>query len=266
MLLVTSSCAINKILMALRRRREGPELEATAWGYVRYSTKRQGLLSVERQCEAIEWWAKRRGVTLLGISWDYERSRMLSHDDRHGLMWAIFEAMGPRRIGVLVAESVSRFAGDAVILAGIKDALPRWARLATSTETGNEDIDEELEDYGAINSKREIRQISQRIKGSLARLRARGAVSGNPPYGQRRKADGQHVLRDDGSRKCGPDCAGCRNLEPDPEEQRCLSRMRELDASGMTYERIGRRLTKEGFRNRLGHVWIKQRIQRLLAC
>ena len=46
-----------------------------AWGYVRYSTASQGENSVERQVQAIERWATRFGMVLVGISFDFEVSR-----------------------------------------------------------------------------------------------------------------------------------------------------------------------------------------------
>ena len=67
----------------------GKRVESRAWGYVRYSTDKQGRNSTERQLEALQSWAARRGVELVGFSTDEEVSRTLAYGDRPGLIEAL---------------------------------------------------------------------------------------------------------------------------------------------------------------------------------
>lgn len=240
-------------------------VERTAWGYVRYSTDKQGRNSLERQVEALESWATRRGLTLLGISHDVELSRTLAYGDRPGLTGAL-ETVASERIDVLVGESVSRLAGDAAILAGIRGALPRGARLATADETGNEDLDEDRQEFEAFFSRREIKQIRQRTRGALAVKKMRGEAMGCLGFGYRRKADGMHVMRD-GARKClakSPDCGGCLHVEPDPGEQAVIRRVVALSAEGLSLQGIVDSLTADQISGRTGNPFGRTQVQRML--
>ena len=241
-------------------------VETTAWGYVRYSTDKQGKNSLERQVEALEGWAQRRGVTLLGISHDFEKSRTLAYGDRPGLLGAI-ELVTEEKIDVLVGESVSRLAGDSVILAGIRGALPRGARLATADETGNEDLDDDRQEFEAFFSKREIKQIRTRTKGALAVKKMRGEVVGCVPYGYRRKADGAHVMRE-GMRKCAasvPGCGGCLHVEADEAEQAVIRYVVELSGEeGLSLQGICDALEHEHIFSRAREPFGRTQVQRML--
>jgi DNA invertase Pin-like site-specific DNA recombinase len=240
-------------------------VERTAWGYVRYSTDKQGRNSLERQVEALESWANRRGLSLLGISHDVEMSRTLAYGERPGLTGAL-DLVKSEHIDVLVGESVSRLAGDSVILAGIRGALPRWARLATADETGNEDLDDDRQEFEAFFSKREIKQIRQRTRGALAMKKLRGEAMGVLSYGFRLKANGSHVMRDR-VRKCigrAPDCAGCLHVEPDEGEQAIIRRVLALSAEGKTLQGILDSLTADQIYSRVGKPFGMTQIQRMI--
>lgn len=240
----------------------------TAWGYVRYSTDKQGLASVLRQVEAIERWAARTGTELLGISFDYELSRTLDHGARPGLGYAL-DVVRAHKIGVLVGESVSRLAGDGFILETIRRQLPKGSRLATSDETGDRDLDEDRQEFDAMFSRREIKQIRQRTKGALAAKKMLGQVIGQVPWGFRLKADGEHVVRD-GVKRCKPasqtghECAGCRNLEPDPVEQGVVARAKELSDGGLSLRKIAGALEAESVVGRTGHPLSAVQVHRFL--
>ena len=166
-------------------------------------------------------------------------------------------------IGILIAETVSRLAYDVVILGAIRKALPRGARLTTANETGNADLDEDREDFEALFGKREIKQIRQRTKGALAVKKMRGEVVGAVPFGFRRKADGEHVTRQDGSRKCTLECPGCKRIEQDPDEQAIIARA--LHSSGMSVAAVERQLRADGVTSRVGKPLIYTQVFRLLS-
>jgi DNA invertase Pin-like site-specific DNA recombinase len=240
----------------------------TAWGYVRYSTDKQGLASVGRQVEAIERWAARFGYTLLGFSRDFELSRTIDHNGRPGLKGAL-GLVADEKIAVLVGESVSRLAGDGFILETIRRQLPNGARLATADETGDRDLDEDRQEFDAMFSRREIKQIRQRTKGALTAKKMLGQVIGQPPWGFRLKADGEHVVRG-GVRRCKPPevtghaCAGCRNIEASPEEQAVVARAKTLSDEGLSLRKIANQLFVDGIVGRTGRGLSATQVHRFL--
>ena len=243
----------------------GKRVESRAWGYVRYSTDKQGRNSTERQLEALQSWAARRGVELVGFSTDEEVSRTLAYGDRPGLIEALGK-VAELKIDVLVGESVSRLAGDSVILAGIRGALPRGARLATADETGNADLDDDRQEFEAFFSKREIKQIRTRTKGALAMKKLRGEALGCLPYGYRRKADGVHVMRE-GARKCivtAPACGGCLHIEPDEAEQAVIRYVLKLSAEGLSLQGICDALEHEHIFSRARAPFGRTQVQRMI--
>jgi len=218
---------------------------ATAYGYVRYSTDKQGENSVGRQCEAIERWSARVGVQLLGVFFDFATSRTTEHGERPGLVAALDTVKG-QGISVLVAENVSRWAFDAVILGAIRTELvKRGARLATADETGNADLDEDRQDFEAMFSKREIKQIRQRTKGALAVKKLRGELTGSAPFGKRVGSDGVH-------------------LEANPDEVAIIARAKALSDAGGTVRGIAATLAAEGIVGRTGRALSHTQVHRIL--
>jgi len=250
-------------MATVRKRKEASVVQAVA--VVRYSTEHQGENSVGRQCEAIERWAARFGVQLVAVFFDYATSRTTEHHARPGLSAAIDSLT---KGTVLVAENVSRYAGDAVILGGIRAACTkRGARLATADETGDADLDEDRQDFEALFSKREIKMIRRRTKGALAVKKLRGERLGNVPFGFRRKLDDQHVMRR-GVRMCALSCMGCLHIESDEHEQRIIARAKVLSDVGLSVRAIAAALNEEGFRTRKGtpfsHTLVHRFLQPLL--
>jgi DNA invertase Pin-like site-specific DNA recombinase len=237
--------------------------EASAWGYVRYSTDKQGPNSVERQVARIEEWAKRTGSHLIGIAFDFEVSRTVDHGDRPGLALAL-DKVG--RHGVLVAETTSRLAGDPWILGGIRRELARkGGRVATCDERGNEDLDEDRQDFDALFSKREIKQIRSRTKGALAVKRMRGEVVGVLPFGFGRKADGHHVMDPrTHAPRCKTGCTGCLHVERNDAEQATIARAIEL-AKTCRIRELTDTLNAEGHRTRRGTPFTFQGVWRMLG-
>lgn len=228
-----------------------------AWGYIRYSTEKQGENSVERQMDAIQRWARRFRAELVAVSFDLEKSRTLEHTDREGLL----EAIGRIQSGaasVLIAESVSRFAGDPGILHGIKKAIGKKNRVATANDSGDNDMDEDRQDFEAIFSRYEIRQIRARTRGAIAMKRMRNERSGQVPYGKRLKADGQHTGG------CKGNCNGCLHWEDCPVEMAMLTRLFQLKGQGYGCRVISHFLKDEGFRGKSGNVLDHCQVQRIL--
>jgi len=215
-----------------------------AWGYVRYSTDKQGENSAERQCAALERWAARMGVELVAVAYDPAVSRTLDHGARQGLTAALD---GARESGaVLVAETVSRFAGDGYILEAIRRQLGRrGSRLATADETGNADLDEDRQDFEAMFSKREIKQIRSRTKGALAVKKLRGERVGCIPYGKRLAPDGVH-------------------LEVDESELTVVARAKALSDTGLSVRGIAAQLAREGIVGRTGNPLSHTQVHRFL--
>jgi DNA invertase Pin-like site-specific DNA recombinase len=236
-----------------------------AWGYVRYSTDKQGENSTERQVAAIHRWADRTGTRLLGVFFDFEVSRTIDHGDRPGMALAL-DTIRQQHSTVLVAETVSRLVGDPTILGAIRRVLAKsGARLATADETGNADLDEDRQDFDALFSKREIKQIKSRTKGALAVKRMRGEVVGVLPYGFGRKADGQHV-KDPRTHapRCEAGCVGCLHVEPNAAEQAVIHRAKALSDEGSTVRAIAAQLTAEGVRGRTGNPLSHTQVHRFL--
>jgi DNA invertase Pin-like site-specific DNA recombinase len=220
-----------------------------AWGYVRYSTAKQGENSAERQCQALERWAKRTGVELVAVAYDPAVSRTTDHGERPGLTAALDGLHGSG--AALVAETVSRFAGDGYILETIRRQLGKsGARLATADETGNADLDEDRQDFEAMFSKREIKQIRARTKGALAVKKMRGERVGGIPYGKRLAADGVH-------------------LETDDAEQAVIARAKALSDTGLSVRAIATALAAEGIVGRtcnaLSHTQVHRFLRPLLV-
>ena len=190
-------------------------------------------------------------------------SRTTGHAERPGLSQALDEVRA-QRVGVLVAETVSRFAGDAAILEGVRMVLGKSkARLATADESGNADLDEDRQDFEAFMSKREIKQIRVRTKGALAVKRLRGEACSHAPWGFRRKADDSHVVRR-GVRVCGADCAGCLRVEADDWEQAVIVRAKLLSDEGLSIRKIEEVLRAEGVTGRTGPPLSHTQIHRFL--
>lgn len=245
----------------MKRRNTKKSTDVNAIGYVRYSTMHQGDNSIGRQCDAIERWAARSGAHLLAVYIDREVSRTKDHDERPGLMAAI-DALKPG--AVLVAENVSRYAGSPSILDGIRRAAQRMkARVTTADASGDDDLDEDRQDFEALFSKREIKNIRKRTKGALAIKKMRGELVGHPPFGFRRKADGEHVIQR-GRRACAIDCAGCLHVEADPSEQGIIRQAVKLSDDGLSVRAIAAELAAAGHVGRKGKPLSHTQVHRIL--
>jgi site-specific DNA recombinase len=69
--------------------------------------------------------------------------------------------------------------------------------------------------------------------------RSLGERCGNIPFGSRLAADGVH-------------------LAPAPEEQRILTQVRRLRATGLSLRKIAAELNRRGLRTRRGTAWVPQ--------
>lgn len=87
--------------------------------------------------------------------------------------------------------------------------------------------------------------IKARTKAALAVKRSRGERTGDIPYGWRLGADGIH-------------------LEPEHEEQRMVTSVREARAAGMSLRGIRKHLSSAGFTPRAGGRWHIQTIANIL--
>ncbi|HEY4176583.1 MAG TPA: recombinase family protein [Kofleriaceae bacterium] len=200
------------------RGKAGDGLVAVA--YLRASTEDQRL-GPEAQRAAIASWAARNSVTVVAWFTDAGVSGGADLADRPGLVAAL-HALRVHRAGVLAVAKRDRIARD-VVVAGLIDraVTANGAQVVSADGCGNGDgaADAFMRTIldGAAQYERAL--IRQRTRAALAAKRAKGERAGGVPFGYR--------LASDGTR-----------LEPEPEEQAVIARVRELRASGVSLRRI----------------------------
>jgi DNA invertase Pin-like site-specific DNA recombinase len=220
-------------------------------GYVRCSTVGQDL-SPAAQGAALDRWFDAEGASCLAVFFDIGISGGASIAERPGLAAAL-AFLGPNKVGALVAAKRDRLARDVGVAVSIeKEAAGAKARVLCADGANGED-DALRRGIDDLMSAEELRRIRRRTRDALAVKKARGEVTGQPRYGYR----ASHLLRDN------PSVAP--SLIVVESEQRCLARARELDAAGLSYAQIGKQLAAEGFFNREGRPWVKQRLCKLLG-
>lgn len=234
-----------------------------AFGYIRYSTEKQGDGSIARQCAAIERWAQRTEHELVAIMFDFEVSRKTATESREGLALVALEGR-KQRIGVVVAETVSRYVASPAALEEMQRELKRRGmRMDTADGCGNQELDETRWDFEALMSKYELKYLSRRTRDTLAAKKAKGEVVGTVPYGYRKASNGHHSGNE---RRCQADCAGCRHIEPDPTEQYVMAKVRKLYGSGLGVKRIVLELARLRLLSRSGGDFFPVQIRRMLSC
>jgi site-specific DNA recombinase len=87
--------------------------------------------------------------------------------------------------------------------------------------------------------------ISERTRDALRHKRKNGCLAGEIPYGYRLKEDGE-------------------TLEPIPEEQKILKKIRSLRGSSLSYRKIAHRLNSSGIATKKGRRWYPATVQSVL--
>lgn len=228
-----------------RTRRAGDA--SVAVGYIRVSTDKQDL-GPDAQRAALAAWCASNGATLVEVHEDRGVSGGAPLDRRPGLLAAL-ASVGIRKAGVLLVAKRDRLARDVVIATTVERAAVRaGAQVIAADGVGNGDspADQFLRTIidGAAQYERAL--IRARTRAALAVKRERGeSTGGSAPYGHRLASDGVHV-------------------EPHPDEQATLAKVRALRAEGYSMGKIAARLTADGIPPR-GSRWHKTTVARLLA-
>lgn len=215
-----------------------------AVAYLRVSTDEQ-TLGMEAQRAAITAWAERQGVRVARWCEDLGVSGGAELEARPGLLEAL-GAVRELRAGVLVAHKADRIARDVYVSELVKRELRAVGSGLALVEgiCGDDPFSEMAATVMDAAARLERRMIGARTKAALAVKKANGQrVSGRLPFGFQLAADG-------------------KALEPCPQEQEALKRMRELRRAGMGGVRIAATLTAEGFKPR-GVRWDAGNVQRI---
>ena len=227
------------------RKRSASGNAAVVVGYLRVSSEEQSL-SPEAQRAALERWCKTNGATLAAVFEDRGVSGGAELDKRPGLLAAL-DALTEHKAGVLLVAKRDRLARDVMVAAMVERlAMKSGARVLAADGTGNGDGAEAQLLRGMVDlfAQYERALIRARTRAALAVKKSRGERTGQVPLGYKVAGDG-------------------KMLEPEPEEQRVIARMKELRAEGLTIAEIAARLNAEGPAAR-GSRWHPTTVSRLL--
>lgn len=208
-------------------------MSRTAVAYTRVSTDDQQL-GPAAQRAAIEAWAAREGIEVVGWHIDHGVSGAARLDRRPALMSAV---AGLTRGSVLVAAKRCRLARDVVAAATIERlAAKAGATVATADGVGAGDGPEAalLRTMVDAFAAYERAIIRSRTSAALRAKRARGeAAGGTPRYGE------DHVQG---------------KVRPNDREGEAMARIAQLHIEGLGCRRIAAALGAEGFPCR-GKSW-----------
>lgn len=232
--------------MAKRRRvRVGNPKTCVAYLRVSTDTEKQAL-GVEAQRRAIQIWADRAGVEIVG--WFTEEVSGGASLDKRPILLEAMASVAAHGAGFLVVHRLDRFSREPLTAALAEIELKRHgAALACADGAGSGDDPTSELIRGILLSvhKFEKAMIRARIKGALAVKKSRGELTGAAPYGMRRAPDG-------------------KLLEPDEGEMAAIAHIRALRASGLTMRGVQATATKDGLRGRTGQPFTLAAIHALL--
>jgi DNA invertase Pin-like site-specific DNA recombinase len=221
-------------------------------GYLRSSPEppRERGLSLAAQERAINKWAARSNLYLAGIFLDDGDAGLATIERRGGLAKAVATAALEK--GGLVVYRLDRLDSDPILQALVETELRRLGgKLYSTVPSETAQLANEYQRRQALirepragvpSYQRAIEGLRLRVGRELKHRRG-GYAYGAPPIGYRAEA-GQ--------------------LEPDPNEQRILQRVRELATGGASLRTIAATLTAEGYPTRRGGHWQPTQIARIL--
>jgi len=227
-----------------RKTKQGDPHKAV--GYLRVSTEEQNL-GPEAQREQLARWAQSNGVELVAVFEDLGISGGAPLDKRPGLLAAL-DALAEERAGVLLVAKRDRLARDIVAAAMIERLAERNGGRVLSADGASDGDGPEAELRRGIQdlfNQYERAIIRARTKAALAVKKAKGERVGSVPFGYQLTADGIH-------------------LEPHPEEQKTIRKIRRLRANGAKLREIVSHLNGNGARPR-GRRWHMTTVHRLLS-
>jgi DNA invertase Pin-like site-specific DNA recombinase len=220
-------------------------------GYVRVSTDEQHLSPVAQR-DALEAWARARGVHLVAVHEDIGVSGGADLEDCPGLLAAVAD-VEQRGAGVLLVAKRDRLARDVIKAALVERLVGRAGALVASADgvaEGNDPAAQLMRTMIDAFAQYERAMIRSRVKAALAVKRARGERIGAVPYGFREVEGGR--------------------LEPEPREQeaiRLARQLRGLHVRGkpLSLRQVAAGLAAEGFRPRGGGEWMPSTLARMVA-
>lgn len=229
---------------ARNRRTTGDPQRAVA--YIRVSKEEQHI-GPQAQRDAIEAWAAREGVDVVGWHLDQGFTGKLPPGKRPALADAL-AALHEHQAGVLVVAKRDRLARD-VLVAGfielkVTQADARIVSVAgegTGDDSPTEKLMRQIIDAFA---EYERGVIAARTRAALQSKKARGERVGTVPFGFAPTDDGKLCLND--------------------YERRLMARVRQLREEGESIRGIVQVLADEGYRSRTGRAVSRGSVENLL--
>jgi DNA invertase Pin-like site-specific DNA recombinase len=220
--------------------------------YVRVSTGEQAEsgAGLAAQAAAIEAFAARSGITIVGRFEDAGLSGAAGIEDRPGLAAAIGAL---RRGDVLLVAKRDRLGRDVMLTMTIERTVGRrGASIVSADGIGNGDgaADQFMRTVMDAAAQFERGLIRARTKAAMSAKRRAGERVGELPFGWTLGLDGK--------------------LEPVAEEQEVIARIEALRADGMSYRAIAQVLTAAGITTKKGvtawkHTTVRSILQRQAA-
>lgn len=219
----------------------------TAIGYIRVSTEGQAVegVSMDAQRAKIESWCKLNDYTLIAVHVDAGISGK-SADNRPGLQAALDQC---KKGTALVVYSLSRLArstrdtidiSDRLISVGA-DLVSLSEKIDTTSASGKM-----IFRLLAVMAEFERDLISERTTVALQHKRANGERTGGLTLGYKVGDDGKKLVEVE-------------------DEQRAITRARELRDSGLSLRKIAAHLQGEGLVSRKGTTFQVAQIQRMVG-
>lgn len=202
--------------------------------YTRVSTDGQADsgAGLAAQVAAIESYASRNGITIVGRFEDAGVSGAADIEDRPGLAAAI-NAL--RRGDALLIAKRDRLGRDVMLVMTIEKLVGRRGASVVSCDgigNGDAPADQFMRTLLDATAQFERSLIRARTKAAMHAKRRAGERCGQVPFGYALGADGK--------------------LEPVPQEQEVIARIEALRRDGMTYRAIAQLLTDAGIITKKG--------------
>ena len=212
-----------------------------AVGYVRVSTEKQADvgISLEAQTEKIQAMAVVQGLELQELIIDAGESAKTL--DRPGMerLLQLVDAGAVKSVIVAKLDQLTRSVKDlAQLLEQFNRRGVSLVSVAESLDTGSASGRLVLNIMTAV-SQWEREAIGERTRDALSHKKAKGERVGTIPLGYRLAPDGVH-------------------LDPEPNEQAMLDKIRRRRASGCSLRQIADEMNRQGLRTRCGSLWRHQ--------
>jgi DNA invertase Pin-like site-specific DNA recombinase len=217
-------------------------------GYVRVSTDRQAEkgVSLEAQAEKIRAMAVVHGAELLDVIVDGGESAKSLQRPGMAQLLALVDGRNVQAVIVAKLDRLTRSVGDLCeLLARFERRGVSLISVAESLDTGSAAGRLVINIMTAV-SQWEREAIGERTRDALRHKRGCGERVGNIHYGFRLAADSKH-------------------LEPNPEEQEVLAKIRQLRARHCSLREVAAALNECGLHTRRGSAWRHEYVKALIS-